>query len=226
MNNATISRIRKLLTLAQCEGATPAEAANAFEKAQRLAEKEGLSLGDIPADESPASSPLTHSILPSALSTFKTLPAYLIGQQIGVKVVTLKGGGDRPALVFIGLPHQVTIAIEAYRFLIGAMEASWQNRPDKRMKSRTSYAHGFCHGVSENLAAAIQRPGLIVAAGAYVEDTLAPELGAKVKPQKKRRKSNVYADTFQQGVTDGRRTKCPGAPQKPSPINRIPDTFF
>jgi hypothetical protein len=224
MKDATLSRIRKLLSLAHCPGATPAEAASAIQKASALAEKEGLSLGDIPEGVTAAASPLTHTLIPSPLSTFRKLPAHLIARQIGVKFISFTG--EKSAIIFIGLPHQVTIAVEAYRFLIAAMEAAWKRRPDKRMKSRTAYAHGFCEGVAANLAAAIQRPGLIVAADAYVAETLTEALNATITKRKsRRRKVTVDTRTYQQGITDGRRTTYPGATPLPKPKPRIPSSF-
>lgn len=229
MNPTTIARIKKLLSLAHCPGATPAEAASAIQKATALAEKEGLSLGDISPDDTTATSGITHEFTKSPIGNFQDFACNLICRQIGASSVHIKGGSRR-GYIFVGLPHQVAIATQAFRFLLDTMEASWKRRPDKSIKDRTLYSYGFCEGVEKNLAAIIQRPGLIIACDDYIKHTLPGKLGATYSEKKTKTKfRNLDKRAYSQGIADGSAANCTGAiPRVASPrqSSTVPSNFL
>lgn len=242
MNPDTIDRIRKLLNVAACPSASPGEAANAMNLATRLAEKEGLSLGDIKPDHNHAKSPLTHTLVPANSSVACRWAGALIGEAMGTQMLSYHRGRTITHLIFVGLPEQVAISVSAFNFLTSTMERSYRIARSRNPQiKKEDYLQGFLLGVRDNLNTNIQRPGLVLAANDYVHNQLAKDLEVKVTERKSRsrRKKTVDRDSYQSGLSDGKATDCgparpapppapaiPTAPPSRPPIRRVPSQFL
>lgn len=247
MNSDLLARIRKLLNVAACPSASPGEAANAMNLATRLAEKEGLSLGDIPPDHDAHKSPLTHGLAPASRGPVPVWAANIVSSAIGTESLFLRRGGKTTHMIFVGLPEQVEISVDAYTFLMDAMNRSY--RAQKKLNpsiKRSAYMYGFLNGVNSNLRSSIQRPGLVLAAKEYVKGPMATALNADYNPRLSTgsRAPKVDPISYHSGVADGKSTDCgpaypkqapapiipPAAPAPPSPkhapIRRMPSSFL
>lgn len=164
------AKIRKLLALGRNGAATANEAAVALDKARRLAAEHGISLTEIPADDSPGSW-LTHITTPSLQGLPQRLASDLVTRHFGVS--TLFDPTVRPAVIHIvGTRDQAELATYVYVYLVRTIRRSWVRRQNRRLRDREAFLRVFCHAIGRMLPAVFPQTGLILSARHYIETTL------------------------------------------------------
>jgi hypothetical protein len=216
--NPITDKIRKLLALGRNGAASPNEAATAMAKAQRLTAEHGISLTEIPADDSPGSW-LTHISVPSLKGLPQRLASRLIKRHFGVD--TLFDSTVKPSVIHIvGTRDQAEIASYVYVYLVRTVRRSWVTRKNRRIRDRESFLPGFVHSISQMLPEVFPQTGLVLSAQHYIETTLLRpgEQTIFLKPSK-----NRLADkAFLQGLIDGRKAGIRNAIAAPSAQPELP----
>ena len=202
MKSSLTEKIKKLLRLGNCKGATAAEASMALAKAQQLAAEHGISLSEI-GDTEDGQSGLTHITVPSQAGLPHKLASGIIKRHFGVDTL-FDPTGDKATIHIIGTPSQAQLAEYVYVYLVRTIRKSWQSRENRRLKNRESFLRGFAHAISSQLPAVFPQTGLILSCKHYIEDKLMSP-GEKLRTLPLSKKSLTQA-AFSEGLRAGRKT--------------------
>jgi len=201
--NPVIDKIRKLLRLANDQGATTHEAAAAMAKAQQIATENGISLTDVP-DDCGTTNGLTHIPHPSQAGLPHKLASRLIRNHFGL--ATLFDSTGRKAVIhIIGTPLQAQLATYVYIYLVRVLRQSWRCRENKRLRDREAFLRGFAHAISNKLPEVFPQDGLILSAEAYIAAKLIGP-GAKLThftASKKPLSDSAWRNGYLAGVDTG-----------------------
>lgn len=144
------AKIRRLLSLADNEAATPAEAGAALEMARRLARRHAIDLERVRAAGEPGEDIVHITVdLPQRVSLNLKLSISTACQFFHVHAVLA-----HPCLVLIGTEADVQIASYAIDFMKGAASRALSKFVGRRRladSTRKSFLEGFYHAVRKNL---------------------------------------------------------------------------
>lgn len=158
--SATMDRIRKLLALAENEGAAENEADTARRLAERLMAASGLTEADIlhGTEEDPAAT-VGFTVAESAASSWHGVMAMAVARVTGCTVVWWRLNGGR-ALRWCGTEDQRAAAVELQAFLVRQVERLATNARKSvpaDVRSVRSYMHDYRSGVASAVAAQARR---------------------------------------------------------------------
>ena len=178
--NPILDKIKKLLRLGRDSAASPAEAALAMAKALKLAADHGIDLSQVPTDD-PAAGGMTHETEPSQAGPAHRLASRLVKRHFGVETL-FDSTGSKPVIHFIGLETNCQLARYCYVYLVRASRAAWRKRQNRRLRDRESFLRGYFAAIDKLMPATFHQPGLILAAGPYIEGViLAGKAGVSIK---------------------------------------------
>lgn len=205
MNNAIIDRIKKLLRLGRCKGATVAEAALALQKAQELAAEHGIDLGALPPDQDGVGG-MSHSTEKSTKGPAQLRTSALVKQHFNVETL-YDSTGKKSVVHFIGVETNCQIAAYVYVYVVRSANSAWKNRANKRLRDRRSFVTGFVAAIDAMMPKKFHQPGLVVSAERYVQGVIiAGRKGIKiheVNGSKKPLADRAFQDGYIEGTGAG-----------------------
>lgn len=161
MSEAITEKVRKLLRLARCKGATPAEAANALNRALELIEKHRIDMADLNLDEETERLVCENIDAGSRLSIARKLAINLVERHFHVKIILVPGSRSifPNKLSVVGFEHDVTFALYAFDFICRACSQSqkeWaiiERKARRRVSGakRENFVRGWMYGLSSSL---------------------------------------------------------------------------
>ena len=216
IEESIIKKIRKLLTLANCKGATEAEAKQAMEMAQHLMTKYKISIANVESEK--VSFEIRHEVFHKRKSqSINPADEYImpILQRFYRVRVLYSGGRYGKELIIIGAHEDIEIAKYVHAFLRNVFFKCWNEY--KRINlyaNRRSYYRGLSEGLHERMLNSelcekqtaeqdtCQKFELVlrntnIAIRDYVSDTFG---GAK---QAKQRKSSIDSSSYSAGKIRG-----------------------
>ena len=165
--NPILDKIKKLLRLAKCNSASPAEAATALKKAMQMAQDNGIEVATVRLLEDHEWT-LSHVTTKSQAGPAHRLAAALVTNHFGVEILfDSRDGVSR--IHFIGLPTNCQLAEYVYCYLVRAMRAAWRKRSNKRLRDREAFLKGYATAIHQLMPATFRNEGLILSAKAYTE---------------------------------------------------------
>lgn len=179
MENPILDKIRKLLRLANCKGATPEEAATALRKAMEMAASNGISLDQVETVERAAAAGMTHTTEKSQCGIAQQLASAIVKRHFNVDTL-FKIGRGRGVIHFIGLEEHCHLACYCYTFLVRQMNAAWRKRANRRLRDRKSFLRGYATAIDQLMPEVFHQPGLVLNTSAYIAAVLNPS-GAKIR---------------------------------------------
>jgi hypothetical protein len=209
-----VERIKKLLRLARDKAASPAEAANALNRALELIRQHEIDIAGLDLDEPTERLVCEHIHLGERVSLIKFLIAGVLENYFRVRVCI-----SRPKLAVVGFETDVTIAGYVFAFLVRACTQGLKAFCDGERKSRRkvttlkkeSYVRGWIYGIACNLRGSDQaghlsdsHTALVVAKKGLIErefDRLFPNTTSSRRPSA--RKNH---DALVTGYGHGRKT--------------------
>lgn len=208
--NPIIEKIKKLLRLGRCQGATPAEAAAAMSKAMQLATEHGIDLAHVPTGDD-GDSVMTHVTENSTMGVAQGYASGLVKRHFNVDTLFDSTRGKRK-IHFIGLEENCHLAAYCYVYLVRAMNAAWRNRSNRRLRDREAFIRGYAIAINRAMPAVFHQPGLVVASQGYIERVLVPPGAKMIDPKKQREKFSDSAlnEGFAAGRRDGIRNAIRG----------------
>ena len=203
MSNPIIEKIKKLLRLGRCSGATAAEAAAAMNKAIALAAQHGIDLSQVPTED-PSRGGTTHTTEPSQAGPAHVLASNLVKRHFSVSTL-FDSTGPKPVIHFIGLDTNCQLAQYCYVYLVRSSRAAWRNRSNKRLRDRDSFLRGYFGAINQVMPAIFHREGLIFSADDYVQSViLAGRTGVTLGSVRSRSKPGKISESaFHHGFMAG-----------------------
>ena len=152
--DAVMEKIKKLLTLANCKGATEAEAKNAMEMAQRLMTKYKISVANVSA-ESEKTIGIIHEVFHKRKSqSINPADEYIMPILKRFYRVYILYSGNRwgKELIIIGAPEDIEIAKYVHCFLRNIFFKCWNEyKRINEYANRRSYYRGLAEGLHERM---------------------------------------------------------------------------
>jgi len=154
MSDSISEKVKNLLRLARCKGATPAEAASALNKALELIDRHQIDVASLNLDEQ------TEALVEERVEVGwrVSLVKKLVGE-ILVNYFPVRCCLHRNHLVVIGFEQDVSIAGYVFSFLVGACNRSVSDYVKREKKARRkvslekkqNFIRGWMYGVAHNL---------------------------------------------------------------------------
>lgn len=154
MSENIASLVQKLLRLAKCQGATPAEAANALARALELIDKHNIDIASLDLDQEAERLICDRIHIGQRMSLIKRLVSGVVRAYFNVRTCI-----DYPHLAILGFEQDVAIAGYVFDYLVraatdavktyAAEEKSARRKVTSRKKN--SFIQGWIYGVSSNL---------------------------------------------------------------------------
>lgn len=216
-----IDKIKKLLRLANCKAASPAEAAQALKRALKMAEESGLNLDQIDPDEDSGDSGVGHSTSQhNGIGIAEKLSMHLVCRHFHVDHIMIRSRYVKPSINFIGGKVAVQLALYAHEYLVKSMRNAWQEQSDRRLK-REAFMHGFIWAIQEQMPEVFRDEALVLVFDHYIESTfLTPGMEVKTTQTKslKPGADASFFKGFQKGNKAGIRNGLEGSetPQLPA----------
>lgn len=126
-----VDKIKKLLRLARCKAASPAEAAQALNRALQLIEHHRIDIAALDLDEDTERIVCEHIHVGDRLSLIKRLVNGILLNYFHVRTCI-----DRPRLTVIGYENDVSIARYVFDFLVGACTRALRDYAQSERKAR------------------------------------------------------------------------------------------
>lgn len=233
-----VEKIKKLLRLARDGAASPAEAANALERAMALIEQHNIEISELDLDAETERFVTERVRVGARLSEAKYLIANLVIAFFPVRITLAserKFKGWRlvsdKELVFMGTDQDVAIARYVFDFLVGAssraMSAYVANERKERRRVTPRKKAGFLQGWVYGVSSRLKKPAGAAALGAGKAIVLQRRETALEAYQRKqfpnagdvkREKKKINDDALTAGWIEGRktsvRTPVGGAPEQ------------
>jgi hypothetical protein len=211
---AAIEKIKKLLRLAKCQSATPAEAATALAKALQIAAENGINPSTVETAENAMASGMSHTTEPSQAGPAHLLASRLVKRHFAVTTL-FDSTGPKALIHFIGIESNCQLAQYCYVYLVRASRAAWRKRTNRRLRKREAFLEGYFHAIDRMMPAVFHRPGLILAASEeYVANViLAGKTGIvrkTIQPKPADLSPAAFFGGLQAGKSAGIRNAVPG----------------
>lgn len=158
-SNTIADKIKKLLRLARCPGATAAEAANALSRAMEMIEKHQIDASSLDLDEEAERIVDERIQAGQRVSLIKKLVANLLVHFFSVRVIRECDRFGDVSFVLVGYEHDVTIAQYVFEFLTRACTkassryAATERQARRRvtLRKKQGFVEGWIWGVASNL---------------------------------------------------------------------------
>lgn len=223
-----VEQIKKLLRLARDKAASPAEAANALNRAMDLIAKHDVDVATLDLDEETDN--LVRENIPcgARISTIKFLIAGLLENYFKVRICLSKRRDFDPrrwrmtsesTIAIVGAESDVQIAIYVFEFLCGAAtraQSAWASEEKKARRKVTgnkkdSFQRGWIYGVSTQLRkpeAAVRdsRAAIVLSNRQRALDAFFEEQFPGTETIR-RAKKRVVRSAIEQGFAAGRKTQ-------------------
>lgn len=155
--DAITDKVKKLLRLAGCKSATPAEAANALNRAKELMDRHHIDVASLDLDADTERLVCEKIKVGQRVSLIKRLVVNILRNHFNVKCIY-----DHVDVAVIGFEHDVTMAGYVFHFLVGACNRSVKEfcaleKKARRKMSETkkkNYIQGWIYGVTKNIRSA------------------------------------------------------------------------
>ena len=216
MNDAISDKVKKLLRLAACKAATPAEAAAALNRAMELIGRHHIDIASLDLDEDTERIVCERIKVGQRVSFIKRRCADIL-----INYFKVRGIWDRDCLAVVGFEHDVTMAGYVFHFLVGACTRSVAQfaKDEKAARRRTTankkknYVQGWIYGVVTNLrkpdlahaALGDSRTSIVLSArsarvDAEFQELFPPENLRKLTVQEPRTNHHVINRGFRDGM--------------------------
>lgn len=191
-----IEKIKKLLRLANCDAASPAEAAQALTRALKMAEDAGINLDQIDPNEDTGDDGVSHSTCEhSGIGIAERLSMHLVCNHFHVEHLIVRSRYNKPCIHFIGGKVATQLASYAHEYLVKSMRKAWKNQNDRRLK-RDAFMHGFIWAIRKQMPEVFRDESLVPVFSDYIERTfLKPGMTVK-QTQSKSLKPGADASFF------------------------------
>jgi hypothetical protein len=172
-----VEKIKALLRLARDQAASPAEAANALNRAMELIERHKIDIATLDLDEATENLVRENIGCGARVSLIKFLVADILRRFFNVRIVhvqrqtgwTFSRGRFETDIAVLGLESDVEIGVYVFNFLVGAhsrAQSAWAASEKKSRRKVTgakkeSYTRAWVSGVASNLRKPVPQPAAL-----------------------------------------------------------------
>lgn len=161
--NSISEKVKKLLRLAGCKAASPAEAALALERAQDLILRHQIDIASLNLDENMERIVTERIVIGRSITLIKRLVVGILINYFPVRsLFEIKSschGGRNVELVVMGFESDVTMAGYVFHFLVGACSRAVRQFAKEEREARrkvtknknTNFINGWMWGAAKNL---------------------------------------------------------------------------
>lgn len=206
-NKEILTKVKKLLALANNSASYEGEAANALLMAQKLMVKHNLTMEEVTQDQKPAEAKADYSVTSGGNTAWKVALAKILADNFKCEVLKCGSG-----FCFIGMAEEVQLTISLFNLASDIIDKGMKKvRRDARKQGRITeglagdYVHGFLDGLKAKFTEQVEKEGwglILVKPDAVVQKTKALTSGQKQVKDQLGRRGDMAA--YQKGYKEGK----------------------